>query len=96
MLTQVYFAAKGTPQPTDKQCKAWSAKEGLHAASCSDSLAAVCVLDQTEKIVFPDPEKDIRIVVESNSVKFVKISDSLGWKANYSVHLWPKENNSRR
>ena len=58
---------------------------------------AACIFDQRENIIFPDTEEDIKMVVEENMVKVVKITNHrTGWRVNYSLHWWSQDNYSRR
>ena len=80
-------------------CYAWSRHDDVHPLSCTIALSAVCVRDLASDLVFPAPEADLAI--EAMTGTRVTLRRRLGagvrgWRADYSLQAWPRDNNSRR
>ena len=59
-------------------------------------MSAICQLDQTSKLIFPDPQKFVRIIPEFDAIRFEKVEDVAGWRLNFSIDMWPTNNQSRK
>ena len=85
-------------------CRAWSRQDDIHPLNCNISLSAVCVRDMADLIIFPDPESEIELFhgAGDNTVHVSRMNNnrkrnpSKGWRTNYSLHAWHRDNNSRR
>ena len=84
------------PENATANCPAWSRKEGSHFDSCSTNLSAICHLDQTRHLIFPDPEEYVRIIPEFDAIRFEKVENVAGWRLNFSIDIWPSNNLSRK
>ena len=61
------------------------------------SVLGVCLHDISHDIVFPEPDTDLSIVTRDHMVHVAKTRGSHeGWKANYTLLAWHRDNNSRR
>ena len=53
-------------------------------------------MDQSSRLIFPDPEKYVRIITEFDAIRFEKVENVAGWRLNFSVDIWPSEDLSRK
>ena len=76
-----------------ESCQAWP---GLEIPDCRTSLSALCYLDLTNNIVFPDPADFVRILSEEEMVEFQPCVEAPGWRVNFTIDLWPSSSLSRK
>ena len=79
-----------------ESCKVWSRQGELEARDCEASLPAVCVRDMASQLVFPHPETDISISQDSETLNLRRLDTARGWRVNYSLQAWHRDNQSRR
>ena len=77
-------------------CKAWSRQGELRPEGCDERLPGVCIQDVSSHLVFPDPENDLSISQSSDTVSLSRLDTRAGWKVNYSLQAWHRDNQSRR
>ena len=74
-------------------CQTWPS---LKVPDCRASLPALCYLDLTNNIVFPDPADFVRILSEEEMVEFQPCVEAPGWRVNFTIDLWPSSSLSRK
>ena len=77
-------------------CKAWSRQGELSSKDCDTRLPGVCILDVSSDLVFPAPESDLSISHNSERLNLTRLETVAGWKVNYSLQAWHRDNQSRR
>ena len=56
----------------------------------------MCYKDLGDSLVFPEPEDFIRILSEREMVEFQPCAESLGWRVNFTIDMWPSWSLSRK
>ena len=79
--------------PREGDCQVWP---NTSSADCGSSLPAVCYKDLGDSLVFPEPEDFIRILSEREMVEFQPCVESLGWRVNFTIDMWPSSSLSRK
>ena len=77
-------------------CKAWSRQGDLRPEDCDKRLRGVCIQDVSSDLVFPAPETDLSISHNSERLNLTRLDTVAGWKVNYSLQAWHRDNQSRR
>ena len=77
-------------------CKAWTRKGDLSPEACDTRLRGVCIKDVSSELIFPAPESDLNISQSSGTLNLTRLDTLTGWKVNYSLQAWHRDNQSRR
>ena len=77
-------------------CKAWSRQGDLRPEDCDRRIRGVCLQDVSSDLVFPAPETDLSISHNSETLNLTRLDTVAGWKVNYSLQAWHRDNQSRR
>ena len=77
-------------------CKAWSRQGDLRPEDCDRRIRGVCLRDVSSDLVFPAPEDDLSISHSSDMLNLSRLDTAAGWKVNYSLQAWHRDNQSRR
>ena len=53
-------------------------------------------MDMSDLLVFPAPHTDLSIKHNSDTLNLTRLDTTSGWKVDYSLQAWHRDNQSRR